>query len=166
MAILTALTSLVLLIACCLFSQAHAANSTGCGNAAPSGIHGGGTGQSNSLTLNSSGIQREYLLHLPTSYSATKAHSLIFSFHGHSKDMNYQEKLSMMSDPYFNTHSIVVYPNGINGMWQGFPGAKTDDVQFTLDLIHQVSSNFCINTDKIYAAGKSNGGGRENATGT
>jgi poly(3-hydroxybutyrate) depolymerase len=43
--------------------------------------------------------------------------------------------------------------------WQGDPDAKTDDVKFTLDLIDHISSKYCVDTDKIYASGKSNGGG-------
>lgn len=42
---------------------------------------------------------------------------------------------------------------------QGDPDAKTDDVKFTLDMLEQISKNYCIDLEKVYATGKSNGGG-------
>jgi len=54
---------------------------------------------------------------------------------------------------------LVVYPDGINNEWQGDPQSSANDVKFTLDLINHVSNTYCIDEDKIYAAGKSNGGG-------
>jgi dienelactone hydrolase len=45
------------------------------------------------------------------------------------------------------------------GAWQGDPSVKTDDVKFTLELLDNVTKAFCIDEDRIYASGISNGGG-------
>lgn len=34
-----------------------------------------------------------------------------------------------------------------------------DDIQFTLDMISDLQDNLCVDSKRIYAAGKSNGGG-------
>lgn len=48
---------------------------------------------------------------------------------------------------------------GAKRVWQGDPNAQTDDVNFTLELLDHISSTFCIDDDKVYASGMSNGGG-------
>jgi len=45
------------------------------------------------------------------------------------------------------------------GAWQGDPSVKTDDVKFTLELLDNITKTFCIDEDRIYASGISNGGG-------
>jgi polyhydroxybutyrate depolymerase len=45
--------------------------------------------------------------------------------------------------------------------WQGAPYAAkgVDDVKFTGDLLDQLEGKFCVDTDAVYATGKSNGAG-------
>jgi poly(3-hydroxybutyrate) depolymerase len=43
--------------------------------------------------------------------------------------------------------------------WQGDPDSKNiNDITFTLELLAHLSSQYCIDTSRIYASGKSNGG--------
>ena len=47
--------------------------------------------------------------------------------------------------------------------WQGDPSSKNvDDVAFTMNLLDDVESRYCVDRSRIYAAGKSNGGGFTN----
>ncbi|KAI5195316.1 hypothetical protein E4T38_09163 [Aureobasidium subglaciale] len=65
-----------------------------------------------------------------------------------------------MSNEAFNPSYLVVYPQGISLQWQGDPDAVGyDDVGFTLELLANLSSTLCIDSSRVYAAGKSNGGG-------
>ena len=155
MVILTRYISLV----CVLIASGRAAKTAGCGKALASVIKTGGTGQSNNVSITSNGIKRSYLLHLPKAYSANSAHGLIFSFHGRGESGAKQEKVSRFSVSTVNPHMIVAYPNGINNQWQGDPAATTDDIGFTMDMIKQISSQYCVDDTMIYATGKSNGGG-------
>lgn len=150
----------VTIIACLHSGHATAVTkSSGCGKALSAGIKQGSTGSSNNITITSSGIERTFLLHVPQVYTPTNAHGLIFSFHGRSQTGAEQERLSQFSNYDFNPNMLAVYPNGVNQEWQGDPDAETDDVAFTLDMINSISAHYCIDTDKIFAAGKSNGGG-------
>lgn len=133
--------------------------SSGCGVALPAGTKQGSTGSSNSISITSGGRTRSFLLHVPTNYNVNDARGLIFSFSGRGKTASQQEQLSGFSDPYFNPDLLAVYPSGVGNQWQGDPAATTDDVQFTLDMIDYLAPRYCINTDGIYASGKSNGGG-------
>lgn len=143
-----------------VLQSAHAFTpSLGCGIALRPTIKKGGTGQSNTVSITSSGIARPFLLHIPTAYSTTAAQGIIFSFSGRGKTASQQEQLSEFSQPWLNPDMLAVYPSGIGNQWQGDPEATTNDVQFTLDMITYVSNNYCIDSDAIYMTEKSNGGG-------
>ena len=145
---------------CLLLSQAHAGSSKGCGKTLNSKLKKGATGQSNRINLTTSqGVKRTFLLHFPSNYDKNKAHGLIFSFHGRSGSAAGQESLCKLSEPEKNKNMLVAYPEGIDKQWQGDPAAKSDDVVFTLDMINSLSEQYCIDPDKIYATGQSNGGG-------
>ena len=45
------------------------------------------------------------------------------------------------------------------GQWQGDPTSHVDDVKFTLELLEAIEKSFCIDDQRIYASGLSNGGG-------
>lgn len=45
------------------------------------------------------------------------------------------------------------------GQWQGDPDSHVNDVKFTLDLLESIEKSFCIDDERIYASGLSNGGG-------
>jgi poly(3-hydroxybutyrate) depolymerase len=144
---------------CLLLGQAYAGSSTGCGRAFDPGFTKGGTGKSNKVIFTSKGVKRTALVHFPLHYDISKATGLIFAFHGRSGSAAKMESLSKLSEPEKNEHMLVVYPEGIDQQWQGDPKATSDDVTFTLDMMKVMVSLFCIDPDKIYAAGQSNGGG-------
>ena len=155
MAHLNRLSGLVILATCLLFGWVDAlTKSAGCGKTLPASITQGGTGSSNKLSITSSGITRTYLLHLPETYTPTNGHGLIFSFHGRSQTGAEQERLSQFSNHNFNPNMLAVYPDGVKQEWQGDPDSTTNDVQLVLDLIETLSSQYCIDQDRIFAAGK------------
>lgn len=48
---------------------------------------------------------------------------------------------------------------GIQETWQGVPGVQTDDIGFTTEILDELESSYCIDTNRIYATGKSQGAG-------
>lgn len=118
-------------------------------------------GTSTDDSLESGGLTREYRVHLPASYSRNRPLPVVLSFHGHKRTSEYQEQLTGMSA----LNAIVVYPQGLIGTdgesaWEGAPySADADDVRFTKDLISTLERSLCVDSRRIYAAGKSNGGG-------
>jgi polyhydroxybutyrate depolymerase len=129
---------------------------TGCGKA-PSVR----PGHSSTEYLVSGGVRRGYLLHVPDHYQPHRPYALVLSFHGHKRTSAYQEELTGMSA----LNAITVYPQGLVGTdgqtaWEGAPySADVDDVLFTSDLITRLQGGYCVDPHRIYAAGKSNGGG-------
>ncbi|KAG9952732.1 poly depolymerase, partial [Aureobasidium melanogenum] len=138
----------------------QSAATSGCRKSLPASIERGGAHNTNSLEIvTSNGTTRKYGLHVPTSYDSDTPTPLAFSFHGRLQTWQQQEDVSGMSNETMNPNYLVVYPQGINEQWQGDPDAVGyDDVGFTLELLANLSSTYCVDTNKIYAAGKSNGG--------
>ncbi|KAF1850834.1 carbohydrate esterase family 1 protein [Cucurbitaria berberidis CBS 394.84] len=146
-------------------SSSGTASDGGCGKQLPEGVQ---SDKSVDLTLDSSSgvTPRKYRLHLPPSYDINKKVPLILSFHGRGKDGQFQEALSQFSNASYGFDGIAVYPEGVPNakgtqQFQGDPDAPAsiNDVKFTLELLDHLQSTFCIDASRIYAAGKSNGGG-------
>ncbi|CAI6333401.1 unnamed protein product [Periconia digitata] len=118
-----------------------------------------------SNSVNGSASIRRYRIHVPESYEHGVPVPLIMSFHGRTRTAKSQEALSQFSNQTFGFEGISVYPQGLASgnktQWQGDPDqpASINDVQFTLELLTHLTSNFCIDLAAIYASGKSNGGG-------
>lgn len=47
----------------------------------------------------------------------------------------------------------------IQDVWQGVPDVEVNDVQFTTDILNHLEATYCIDTSRIFATGKSDGGG-------
>lgn len=82
-----------------------------------------------------------------------------------------QERLTQLSLPSARIASlplIAAYPQGApntaenrSAVWYSAPYANStvDDVQFTKDILTDLTSFLCVDLHRIYASGKSNGGG-------
>jgi poly(3-hydroxybutyrate) depolymerase len=130
------------------------------------------------FSITSGGFTRSYLVFIPPTYNPYVPTPLILSYHGGVRTALSQLELDDLTNPNFNTVSMVVYPQGINvssttrsklevqeanntqNTWQGVPGiGARNDVQFTTDIINEVESLYCINYRRITATGKSDGAG-------
>lgn len=136
-----------------------------------------GCGSTNAWTPDETGHvnvtmgDRSFLVHLPATYDASRAHPLVLSFHGFKANDVKQEEITGFSAPgtmINGTGLIAVYPNGAFGpgktgnesirAWQGAPYAPTgvDDIAFVHDMVAALQSNLCVDNTRLYASGKSN----------
>lgn len=85
---------------------------------------------------------------------------LILGFHGRGSDgAEFQNYTGLPELP-----AITVFPDGIaedgKRSWQGAPYASgADDVRFVADLLDSLEDDLCIDLNRVFATGKSNGGG-------
>jgi len=116
------------------------------------------------LTLESGGIPRTYRLHVPPRYDPGALTSLVLNLHGVTSSGAAQESMSGFSDKADEQGFIVVHPDGYGASWNAgwccSPATEDgiDDVQFARDLVAAVSAQYCIDPDRIFATGFSNGG--------
>lgn len=151
-----------ILISLFFVSIVTSSSTSGCGCDLPVNQFPGGPSVQVSIQQYSS-LNRTYLIHIPVTYNQNTASPLIFSFHGRDHNSSYQEELSGFSRPDWNPDAIVIYPQGINNTWQGDPDSiNINDKEFVSDMITSLSKIYCIDNERIYAAGKSNGGGFTN----
>ncbi|MBN1284584.1 MAG: prolyl oligopeptidase family serine peptidase [Anaerolineae bacterium] len=117
------------------------------------------------IAIESGGLVREYLLHIPTGYEDGMPVPLVLNFHGYGSNPREHEAYTGMSEKADEAGFIVVYPLGFGRpagwfFWANGPrDGEPDDVQFTIDLIDALSARLSIDPARIYAAGFSNGGG-------
>ena len=90
---------------------------------------------------------------------------MIFAFHGHSQNAALMEKYTDLD----RLPALVVYPqgekdkSGTQRAWESAPYATTNDgdkdSQLVRDILAQLDRKYRIDHTRIYATGKSNGGG-------
>lgn len=121
----------------------------------------------NAQTLVHDGINREYVLYIPNSYDGTSAVPLMLNFHGFGGSASdYMQDADMRSLAESDTF-ILVYPQGssLDGSshWNACPSggdnkSDADDFGFIESMITEISSQYNVDMERIYAAGYSNGG--------
>ena len=110
------------------------------------------------------GLEREYILYVPASYSSNTPAPLVLNFHGYTSN-NFEQMYYGDFRPIADTAGfIIVHPMGTidlvgNAHWNvGWGTSSVDDVGFTSALIDSLSAEYNINPDRIYSTGMSNGG--------
>jgi len=112
-------------------------------------------------TITSGGTQRDYLIHVPATYRPHVPMPLVMAFHGRKGDGTDIEAFSGID----SLNAIAVYPVGAKGeadqrAWESAPyAAPVDDVRFVSDLLDHLQATLCVDTNRIFATGKSNGAG-------
>tara|TARA_S200000501_G_scaffold138007_1_gene130406 strand:+ start:289 stop:1185 length:897 start_codon:yes stop_codon:yes gene_type:complete len=128
----------------------------------------GSISNENAISIEHDGIDREYVLHVPNSYNGNSSVPLVFNFHGGSGSATNQRYLSDMDQVADTAGFIVAYPQGSvlldgSSYWNSMiatEGSKgtADDIGFISFLIDEISLNYNIDLEKVYACGYSNGG--------
>ncbi len=117
-------------------------------------------------TLEYNGLTRRYLLYIPPSYDASQRVPLILSLHGFASNPNQQTLYSEWNTLADEHNFIVVYPQGTGRPLRWNSGLRlfgdqngVDDVGFIRALIDTLSESLCVDNQRIYVNGLSNGGG-------
>ncbi|HEY4522776.1 MAG TPA: hypothetical protein VJK73_00175 [Candidatus Paceibacterota bacterium] len=131
------------------------------------GVGGGGSGddggtstvsgKSITLSLIFGGIQRSYILHIPTGYTTSKKYPLMISFHGNGGSGLGQELKTGFDAVADASGFFIAYPDAVSGTWQ--LAGRTNDIDFAQSLLTAIESNYSIDASRIYASGFSQGGG-------
>ena len=120
-------------------------------------------------SISKDGITREYLLDVPESYDSTgSALPLVLNFHGSGGCSDDYREAESDFRTLANTHNfLLVYPQGVldaEGLpeWRPIADSGTsiqdNDFIFVEEIIADISSEYNVDTEAIYAIGLSNGG--------
>ena len=122
---------------------------------------------SNIQSIFHNGKSRDYILYIPDSYDGASTIPLVLNFHGFGESASeFMNKTDMRTVSESNTF-ILVYPQGscLNGSshWNACPTggdnkSNADDFGFVESIISEISSQYNLDLERVYAAGYSNGG--------
>ncbi len=110
-------------------------------------------------TVTVDGVTRRYLLTVPTP-DATGPVPVVFDFHGLSEGADLHSKMSGYSELAQRDGFVVVFPDGTGDPkhWDVTPDNSTNsDLAFFDTLLEEVGNAACIDTNRVYATGLSNG---------
>ena len=116
-------------------------------------------------TIQHDGNLREYKLYIPTNYSENIPTPLMFNFHGGNGTAEGQIAISDMRNLADENNFILVYPQAIadptddgslNWIFKG--DSDHDDIYFIDEIIFELSNQYSIDSERIYACGYSLGG--------
>lgn len=118
------------------------------------------TGDS-TVELDVGGVTRTYLIHVPPNYENTTTTPLLLDFHPMAFDATWQRSASGYLELSDSAGFIAVWPQGLDNTWNVGPCCATtevDDFAFVTALVRQLSTEICIDQQRIYASGFSFGG--------
>ena len=127
--------------------------SAGCGTSSATGV---GPGQRR-VTVASAGQDRWYLQEIPPAHDGRNPVPVVVDLHGYGEGAVAHAESTQLA-PYGAMQGfITVTPQGQGAQqaWDSAPGSP--DVQFVSDLLDQVERTLCVDTDRIFATGSSNG---------
>ncbi len=110
------------------------------------------------INTTSSGAPRWYFRHVPASYDPTKPMPVILDLHGYSEGATIHTKMSSLG-AYGDAHGFVtITPQGSGDkvpMWDTALDGK--DMTYIGDLLDEVERTVCVDTNRVFTAGLSNG---------
>lgn len=117
-----------------------------------------------SLELTHDGLDRSYLLHVPP--GENRARPVVFNYHGFTSNPGRQQEASAMNAKADEEDFIAVHPAGTGFLPSWNAGAccgtaersDVDDVGFFRRMLEDVARQTCIDPDRVYVTGFSNGG--------
>jgi poly(3-hydroxybutyrate) depolymerase len=113
---------------------------------------------------------RSYWLHVPQGYSASRLTPLVLAFHGGGGTALGMERASALSAASDRRGFLVAYPQGLRqDHGQGQPGWDAsgpsdpfadgiDDGLYVSQMLSGIQASYCVNPQRIWATGISNGG--------
>jgi polyhydroxybutyrate depolymerase len=114
-------------------------------------------GKTINRTIASGGSNRSYLLHVPANYDAGKPWPVVLNFHGFGGNPEQQNAVSAFVPMSDQEGFILVTPDGGIG-WRFIQSARDANTAFVRDVVANVSAELCVDTKRIFATGKSQGG--------
>lgn len=112
----------------------------------------------------SGGHLRRYLLRLPPKSARLRPMPLVLNFPGWLETAHVQEQLTFMTPEAQARGMVVVYPEGVGQSWNvgrccgRAMNEGIDDQQFVRMLVTRLERELCIDRNRVFATGMSNGG--------
>jgi len=107
-------------------------------------------------------VERSFITHTPASYDGSQAVPLVFVFHGFAQTGEFIKGYTLFGDLGEEQDFVTVFLDGtgVPSRWNDDGNiTAADDVQFFSELLAKLEEEYCIDPDRIFLSGYSNGGG-------
>jgi polyhydroxybutyrate depolymerase len=111
------------------------------------------------------GMPRTFVRHIPPGYTGRTPAPVVIDFHPLGSTGSSWKGATGWSALADREGFIVIWPDGVGNSWNVGRCCRTafeqnvDDVAFTKAIISTLAQEACIDTERVYATGCSNGGG-------
>lgn len=112
--------------------------------------------------VTSGGVQRGYLLHVPSGYDGESRRAVVIAFHGLASSNELQARVDALAELAEAQGFIVIWPAALNEppRWNNANNpSDTSDVAFVGDLLDAVEAELCVEPGAVFVTGYSNGAG-------
>ncbi len=113
-------------------------------------------------TFEFDGRQRSYALTLPSAHDGRRMVPMVLDLHGYGGSKEQEEINTAMAVKGAKRGFIVVTPDALGSPrrwnWRRSPG-EADDYAFIHALVEDLERAFCVDPERVYVAGHSNGAG-------
>lgn len=109
------------------------------------------------------GRSRTALVHVPVGYNGSPT-PMILNYHGLASNASQQQFYTEMNTLADEKGFIVVYPEGVASSWNAgrccgvAQSRDLDDVGLAHKLVDEAMKNLCVDEERVFVAGMSNGG--------
>lgn len=113
------------------------------------------------VMMQSGGVDRKYILHVPPAYDGAKPLPLVFDIHGYTSRASEQVERSKWDEMADKEGFVLIAPDGVGESWNAgrcCGGNQQDDVKFIRDIVTKATTDLCIDSKRVYVSGHSNGG--------
>ena len=136
--------------------EVAAAPSAGCTSPEDVATEAGPEGQER-VTTTSGGQDRWYLRHVPEAHDGSTPVPLVVDFHGYSEGAEVHVQMSALSAYGDEQGFVTVTPHGEGEVPRWDTTLDGGDMDFVGDLLDEVEASLCVDTNRIYVTGLSNG---------
>lgn len=115
------------------------------------------------LEVESGGRARKVVLHFPDKLDGRSRAPLVVAYHFAAGSPKLMALVSSLNGAADERGFVVAYPEGVGGSWNAGKccgeawKTRVDDVAFTRALLDAIEARYCIDPDRVFATGMSNG---------
>jgi polyhydroxybutyrate depolymerase len=115
------------------------------------------TGTDEEVTVDANGTPRTYIRHVPPAATGSTALPVVVDLHGYQEGAKIHTAMSAMG-PFGDTKGfITITPQGEGQIPRWIAESGSDDVAFIGNVLDDVESTLCVDLDRVYVTGLSNG---------
>ncbi len=114
-------------------------------------------GEDEKVITSSSGVERYYFRHTPTGYLGTSPLPVVVDIHGYSEGSTVHLMMSKLGALGDTKGFITITPEGTGPVPHWLTAADSPDMAYIGDLLDEIEATLCVDRDRVFVTGLSNG---------